>query len=275
MSRYYRAQVSPKKNNDNVTGSLLLLVAALLLLSFIGLFFWKQSQLRPLDEITQCDVKKGPDSVTVLLVDVTDPMTLPQRQDFYNQLERLRNSIPRYGKLAIFKVDATSERLLQPIIERCNPGRGDDTNEYTGNPAKLEKNWEEKFEQPLQEAFESLATASGANRSPILESIQSINLTELSTSALDEKPRRIILASDLLQNTNRISFYGQLPNAEDLAESDQFRMLRTDLRGVDLELWMIQRPDAQQSQPRALIYLWESLIETQGGTVTRRYNVSG
>jgi hypothetical protein len=211
----------------------------------------------------------------VLLVDVTDPMNLAQRQDFLNQLERLRNSIPRYGKLSIVKVDATSSRLLTPVIERCNPGTSADSDEYTGNPAALQQKWERGFRDPLNEAFAQLATASGAERSPILESIQSVALTEFQTAQAQGKPRRLIVASDLLQNTDRLSFYGRLPAAEEVIDSDAFRAARTDLRDISVELWMLQRLDGKQTQPRALPDLWDILIRQQGGSVPRVYVVSG
>ena len=70
-----------------------------------------------------------------------------------NQLERLKNSIPRYGKLIITKVDATSSKLLTPLIIKCNPGTAQDENEATGAPAKLQKLWEEQFSKPLSVAF--------------------------------------------------------------------------------------------------------------------------
>lgn len=252
------------------------LTIALVLVAVIGiglLYFTVKSQQRALNEVTLCP--PDPESLTILLVDVTDPMNLPQRQDFLNQLERLRNSIPRYGKLSIVKVDAASSRLLTPIIERCNPGTAADLDDYTGNPKALQDKWEKGFRDPLDRAFAQLSAASGAPRSPIAESIQSVALTEFQKAQAQGKPRRLILASDLLQNTDRITFYGDLPDPDVLLGSPAFRAVRTDLRGVEVELWMLQRLDGQQTQPRALPELWDRILREQGGTVSRVYVVSG
>jgi hypothetical protein len=200
-------------------------------LGLVG-FFYVQAVLsnRALDKETLCP--SDPESLTVLLVDVTDPMNLPQRQDFLNQLDRLRLSIPRYGKLVVVKVDPVNDRLLAPIITRCSPGTASDVSDVDGNKQKTQKQWEEGFKKPLDDAFAGIMKASGADRSPILESIQSVNLTELQKFDGTSKRRRLIVASDLLQNTDSISFYQGLPEASALIQSQQFSRLRTDLRGV-------------------------------------------
>ena len=239
----------------------------------IGVYVATMASRQMLDPLTQCPV--SPESITVLLVDVTDPLNIPQRQDFINQLERLRGNIPLYGKLAIFKVDPRSDQLLSPVIERCNPGTADDVSEWTGNKANAAKRWEEGFKAPLDEAFARIMGASNAPQSPILESIQSVALTQMKSQAADGKPQKLIVASDLLQNTPRMSFYNGLPTPEAAISSDSFRMLRTDLKGINVELWMLQRQDWKERQSAQLRLVWEAMIDEMGGEVVREYNVSG
>lgn len=228
---------------------------------------------KALDDETLCPAK--PSSVTVLLVDVTDPMTTPQKQDLRNQLTRLRSAIPRYGKLIVTKVDSSSSELLQPVIVRCNPGTAEEVSDWNGDPRGVQKAHDEKFVAPLDDAFTRLTRASAAERSPIFESVQSVALTDLARPELSDIPRKLVIVSDLLQNTNAISFYGALPSPDTLIASAPFRRVRTDLRGIDLEIWMLERSDATQTQPRALIDLWDAAITAQGGNVLRAYNVSG
>lgn len=250
------------------------IVVVLLAMALIGYAYYRASAShRSLDPVTLCPT--DPTSVTILLVDVTDPMNVAQRQDFMNQLARLKNSIPRYGKLIVTKVDGTSDSLLSPVIARCNPGTAADENEATGDPKAVQRKWDEGFDKPLQAAFERIAGASGADRSPILESIQSVALTEFQKPTVEGKPRRLIVASDLLQNTSEISFYKALPDPVAFTSSPAFRKARTDLRGIEVELWMLERSDAAATQPRALADLWDRLITAQGGFVKRIYNVSG
>ena len=239
----------------------------------LAVYYVTLSGRRTLDKVTLCPA--SPDAVTVLLVDVTDPLNVPQRQDFINQLERLRSSMPRYGKLAIFKVDPLSDQLLKPVIERCNPGTAADVNELTGNKEQVAKAWDQGFKKPLDDAFSQVLAESDAPQSPVLESIQSVVLTQMKNQQADGKTQRLIVASDLLQNTARMSFYAGLPTPDAAIQSGAFRSLRTDLKGVEVELWMLQRPDAKSRQPAQLRQVWEAMISEMGGKVVREYNVSG
>ncbi|WP_300578166.1 hypothetical protein [Phenylobacterium sp.] len=236
-------------------------------------YFMVAKGAKALDDETLCP--REPSSVTVLLVDVTDPMTTAQKQDFQNQLDHLRRTIPRYGKLIVTKVDSSSSELLKPIIVRCNPGTATDVSEWNGNPRAVQEAHDQKFVAPLEAAFKDLSGASGADRSPILESIQSVALTELAPLESSDTPRKVVVVSDLLQNTDAINFYDRLPSPDELLESAAFRRVRTDLSGVQFEIWMLERSDATTTQPRALVDLWDSAIAAQGGSIERAYNVSG
>jgi hypothetical protein len=269
-----RLSAAQKRAQREQNAGIVKVVVVVAAVCAFGFAYYKvTSAHRHLDSATLCP--HDPESVTVLLVDVTDPMNVAQRQDFMNQLVRLKNSIPRYGKLVVTKVDATSNSLLSPVIVTCNPGSAVDENEATGDPARLQKQREEGFEKPLDAAFSKIAEASGADTSPILESVQSVALTELEKPGTQGRPKRLVLVSDLLQNTQGLNFYHSLPDAAKLVESSAFRRVRTDLRDVQVELWMLERQDAASTQPRALADLWDHLISAQQGTVVRVYNVSG
>lgn len=272
MARHRSA--AAKRDRKKSFRSAIVIVVVLAIFGTVG-FAWYSSNanFRKLDEITLCPV--NPDSTTVLLVDVTDPMTVPQRQDFRNQFNQLRRSIKRYGRLTIVRVNSTSSELLLPVITRCNPGQGKDVSEETGNPKKIQKMWDEGFDAPLDAAFASIVQAAPADQSPILESIQSVALTELNKNRTASKPSELVIVSDLLQHTAKIDFYKRLPDPAALIKTPSFNQVRTDLSGVRIQLWMLQRGDSVTTQPRALIELWESLLGAEGAVVDRAYNVSG
>lgn len=268
-----RSAASSRAGAESRTAVVKIVAVVVVVLIVGAIYLTVASARRDLDSVTLCPTTV--DSVTVLLVDVTDPMNTAQRQDFANQLAKLKNSIPRYGKLIVAKVDATGDQLLAPVITRCNPGTAQDVSSTTGDPAAVQKQWKDGFDKPLTLAFELLVKASDAGQSPILESIQSIALTEFQKPGLEKTPKLLIVASDLLQNTGEVSFYRSLPEPRTFTEGAPFRRMRTDLRGVDVELWMLQRSDAASTQPRALSNLWERIIGAEGGDVRRIYNVSG
>jgi hypothetical protein len=268
-----RGAAAARAARESRTG-LLKIAGVIALVAVVGgAYFAVARGNQALDKETLCPAK--PSAVTVLLVDVTDPMTTAQKQDFRNQLNRLRNAVPRYGKLIVTKVDSSSAELLQPVIVRCNPGTAADVSAWNGDPKTVQKAHDSGFIADLDEAFESLSRARPSDRSPIFESVQSVALTELASPEVSDLPRKLVLVSDLLQNTDAVSFYGGLPSPEALIGSAPFRRVRTDLGGVDVEIWMLERLDAARTQPRTLIDLWDAAINAQGGSVVRAYNVSG
>src|SRR5436190_23599914 len=118
MTAAQRKQQQNRKAFRNVA------IAGLFIAAVAAVYVRAMLAHKALDLETLCP--SDPVAVTVLLVDVTDPMNLPQRQDFINQLDKLRSSVPRYGKLVVYKVDPISDRLLTPVITRCNPGTAED-----------------------------------------------------------------------------------------------------------------------------------------------------
>ena len=49
---------------------------------------------------------EGHRSVTVILIDATDPFTQEQGERLLNELRRIRNSIPRFDELVLFAIDS-------------------------------------------------------------------------------------------------------------------------------------------------------------------------
>lgn len=266
-----------REAQGNLYGRLLI---GLVIVTLFGLGYslWTHKQQhRVLDPVTQCPKEPmDSDSITALLVDMTDGMTVAQMKDFQNQLEAVRDNIPKYGRLEIFSVDSTTGSLLNPVVSVCNPGRGMGIDPLFGNPQKMEKRWEAGFRAPIDKAFESITKLKGAGNSPILESIQSVALTSFQSVDRVGRPHKLIIASDLLQFTRDFNFYKGLPSLETLLESPAFRTVRTDLRGVEVELWMLQRTDLAHLQTRNLAEtLWGGVLIEQGAQIIRIYRVSG
>jgi hypothetical protein len=218
---------------------------------------------------------QGEDSLTVVLVDLTDPLSVAQKQDLTNQLERIRNGVPKYGRITLYKVAATDKDLLRPVLDLCNPGDGSDVSEGTGNPKAVHERWEKKFSAPLDRAFEQLTHESGADRSPIFQSVQSVALTKLQRPEAAGKPKKLVLVSDLLQNAGGLDFYRHIPTWDELQRDDDYQRSKADLHGVDMELWMLSRPGLARLQNTSLAQLWAQAFNDQGARVTYAYNING
>lgn len=217
----------------------------------------------------------GEASLTAVLVDLTDPLTVAQRQDFLNQLERVRNEVPKFGRLTLYKVDATKEKLLAPVLDLCNPGDGSDVTEATGNPKKVKETWNEKFSQPVEKAFEELTQESGSAESPIFQSVQSVTLTKLQRPNVAGKPKKLILVSDLLQHSGDLNFYQRVPTLDELRRSKTYAVSLSDLSGVQTEIWMLTRSNTANTQIRKLAVLWMEAFKDQHAAHVTAHNING
>lgn len=269
-----RSRERRRAARDNIIGALLLAVAMMAVAAGVAAYAYLRGQARPLEAQTLCP-KDGPDQVTVVLLDVTDPLNAAQRQGLQNEFIALRDRLPPHARLEVYTVGDTDGTLLTPVAALCNPGRGSDIDWLRGNPGRVEKRWREAFEVPLNAALEAALQAPTAQRSPILESIQSVSLTSLLLPAHRDRPRSLIVVSDLLQHTDGLTFYRGLPTADRLISLPAFARLRADLRNVKVELWLVRREAEASRQGRALIELWQGIFAAQGAEVIRVYALAG
>lgn len=262
-----------KKRDRKKFGAILTVIAIITIVLAGGAWFiLEKSKLQSVDQ-NLCPPE--PSEYVAVIVDVTDPLTLAQRQDLRNRLDELRHSVGIEGQIAFFKVDAAKAELLQPILKRCNPGTAGDFSEVDRDLKQIQATYDNDYVAPIIHAYERVVVATGSDRSPIMQSIQSVNLTELQTAMARSKPRQIVLISDLLQNTANLSFYDQLPSAENVMTNPDFQEARTNLSGVRVQLWMLQRPDFRQTQPQALPQLWNILLQEQGAIRVDAERISG
>jgi hypothetical protein len=94
---------------------------------------------RPIDHTTGCPKDGNYSAIFAVLLDTTDSLSPVQQEIVQKKLDEFAAKVPRYGKLETFAVRASSDRLIEPLLQVCNPGRASDTNELTGNPRLLEK----------------------------------------------------------------------------------------------------------------------------------------
>lgn len=260
-----RNRLRSDRRRQDLAGVILLTLAGTVAVS-IGLatyFLWPAA----LDPVTNCP-KDGPSSLTLVLLDLTDPLTPAQRQALHNHFERIRDRIvPVHGSLELFAVEDMGGKLLSPKLIRCKPERSPDVPgaEVTRNERRLEKKWHEQYQVPFDKALNETADVASAARSPILEAIQSVALTSLLTPTHRDMPRLLIVVSDFLQNTKDVSFYRSIPDAQTFLASPSFLKVKADLSGVDVVLLQIDRTDAQA--PVGLMILWKAILHAEGAGV--------
>ncbi len=226
------------------------------------------------DPATLCR-SEGPYSITALLLDRTDSFSTQTKDDLKVQIKNLLDTVKENHEISLFTVESTHEKSLEPIIKVCNPGDPEDVDPLIQSQAIVSRNWQRKFRQPMEEVLQSLLDEKEAPSSPIMESIQSVSLTHFQDTERRSVPRRLIVISDLMQNSDVCSFYRGSPDFSRFRQTHESRGLNPDLRGVDIELWLIQRRQRQQGDGGPLLKFFQSWFSQHGGQVVRVLRTSG
>lgn len=222
-----------------------------------------------LDKATLCPVA-GPEALTVILIDHTDPLTVVQQADLRNHLDKIKNELGQYEGIMVYSVAPIGQALLRPVVSLlCNPGRGYRINPLIGNRRLVERQWLARFSAPLDQLFNALLQPPPpASTSPIMESIQAVAITAWGEPQAAKIPRRLVIVSDMLQHTPELSQYDKILPFETFRGSPYYRRVRTDLRGVKVAIIYVRRATRRAVQGKAHIEFWQQYIHDMGGVVT-------
>lgn len=260
----------PSKWNASAVGGIVLGVVAAAVAAAMLL-------LRPdtvvRDEETMCP-ETGPSRVTAILVDTTDRVAAVSRADILGRLDDLVAESEPDEMIVAYESQPISEAVgsgpLEALLTVCNPGDPEEASELTQSPALIRRRLEERYRQPLERVFRDLLDRLQAPETPLMENVQAIAVTRLSSRRYAGLPKRLVLVSDLLQHSDNLSFYGGLPDYASFARSPGADALRTDLRGVEAEVLLIRREVHESlGGARQVVAFWERWMAEQGGQVSR------
>ena len=223
-----------------------------------------------------CPRNQPPERTTILLLDTSDPLNEKQRGVFSRMVRELQEP----GGPADFRV-APGEALVvyelpqkfddvEPLVLVCNPGdRPDDwgwQRELTEGKQLALAAWR-RFRERVEPLFadrESTAEPS----SPILEFLGVIVPRHTPSARVATETRtHLILYSDLLQHSSGLSHYGPYPPADAIPQTTGLRHLRTDLTGVEVSLYRLERSRDARWQTTEHYYWWTRLVDALGGKV--------
>src|SRR5207245_1861275 len=121
------------------------LVAGLFVALFatvVALHLQSQKELVPVDQDTLCPTDRPPAEVLVFLLDMSDAFSEPQRLKIRNEIDRLKDSITRFGLIEAYAVDSLDNRVTKPVLHLCNPGTGVDLSRIYQNPDLARRKWD-------------------------------------------------------------------------------------------------------------------------------------
>ena len=262
-----------KRKTERLRESIVLPLGVIMLL-LIGVFALYQFGTRaPETDDRLCPKTTGPVGATVLLLDTSDPLT-PKHQA---ELERLADQIAsqKVGKMGIAPGEllAVYELTQNPgapkqLIEVCRPFKHPQTRTWRDDIHQgrrfAERDWDH-FEEALTNAFPKHESEPQPT-SPLLETIAVLAARHTPGKRGDEHfGVHLVVFSDLLQHTQRLSHYGPYPDTEDMRHNT--RDLLTDLAGTRVSLFRLERPKYTKWQTAHHYYWWTELIQMQGGQI--------
>jgi len=247
-------------------------------MAFAAMLFTRQNiEVITRNKKNLCDINAEPKSYNIVVLDVTDSLNAVQRTFVGNQLDRIKRSVEKEGRISVYLVTRRLENKLKAVIELCNPGTSEDYEEFTGNPKLAEKKWEGKFSSRLDSIFDFHMVNHGAQFSPILETIQAISLTGLPDTT--SKPVRVYLFSDMLQHMPGYTHYAQRPpKFKTLKALPYYVHVRTRLRTTrkaEFELYYARRERQHKIQGGEHIKFWSDYIMDIGGKLVKEVQIQG
>lgn len=205
--------------------------------------------------------------VTEAIIDTSDPLTPAQGEALRIRFRHLAQfELPENALLTVWGLgDFGKDGLLVRLFSLHNPGR--EANWFDHDPEQVAADFDRLFGDPLAAVAESLTTTRHSAVSPILESVQDVG--EQPEFADATGPRRVLIVSDMLQNTKRFSTYRDGYDYSALLQSPACHALRADLRGATVEVIYLPRPrDAAFQGPEHRMFWRKYLTDCGASRVT-------
>lgn len=220
-----------------------------------------------------CPKDTGPIGATILLLDTSDPLAPKHRAE----LERLsgqiaseqagRMGIEPHELLVVYEL-TQDPGMPRQLIEVCRPQKSPQDRTWRDDIRQgrrfAERDWT-RFEEALANVFPEDEGEPNAI-SPLLETIAVLAARHAPGKRGDRRFKvHLVVFSDLLQHSPRLSHYDSYPDAREMLH--RTRDLFTDLTGVRVSLFRLERPAYAKWQDERHYYWWTELIQEQGGQI--------
>ena len=213
-----------------------------------------------IDEATLCHTG-GALNVTSILLDLTDPLSETQqsRLKLFLDAEIANSSVDTMIALGVVSENSANWGAK---FSKCKPATGELANGLYENPVIIAARYDREFTQPIERTLASMLTGISEDHSPIMEAMQSL-LAETPDFSSAQGFRKIIIVSDMLQNSETLSFYrGQ--GWEYFAQNNGIERLAGSLSGASVEIWRIPRSGAGTPSNDITEGFWTRYFDKQG-----------
>lgn len=264
MARPRRRRSSRRSRHGGGSSIILYVLGALIAVGLLGaaIFYRGQTeQEMAVNPETLCPAATGPVAMTAILFDLTDPLSAAQSKQLLQLIEKeiADASIGTQFTMGIVSEEPDAWGATAPL---CKPRSGTDVSTLTQNVSLVEKRYEQQFLAPLHDNIQRMISSTGADHSPIMEAMQTL-IADTPGYLTFAGPRKVIVISDLLQNSDAMSFY-RGDDWQSFAASPDFLRLNRGLGEVDVVVFAVPRNVAKIKDPRAIEDFWVHYFDAQG-----------
>jgi hypothetical protein len=264
-----------QKTDDRIGWSLLILVALIFLGGGIYYFGFADSAIS-IDPVTNCPKDISEASVSTVLIDTTDPLSPVQAEFLKKDLDVRAESVPRFGELELFDVEPSSNQLISPVLDVCNPGNKSDTNQWTGNPTLMDRRWHDKFLNRVDLGVgKMLSPLPSTASSPIMEEIQQVAVEAFADRKVTNDQKSLVIVSDMIQNSPALNQYRETPTFKEFQRRPGYIRVKPMLDRVDVTILYVRRPTSARIQNRDHVIFWRLFFKDAGANVVEMRSING
>jgi len=257
-----------KSKSGNVGYVIGTCVAVALGFAVFGFFFYQNMNKGPdIDKSTFCPNKV--DSVTAVLIDATDEITAVQKVDIGNRLDAIKERLPKNGRIDLYALGEANNGLIRQLFSMCNPGTGQNANALTENARLMQRRWTRDFSAKLDDEMKKVMNVKDQPQSPIMEAVKAVAVQSFGGTATANADEKIlVVVSDMIQFTNGYNQYKGVGDFDQFTKGQYYQQVRTELRGVEVELIYIRRQTNRSIQNPEHVRFWERFFRASGGKVS-------
>ncbi len=230
----------------------------------IGMMYLNFTTNKPeIDPETLCDTRADVEDVVAILIDATEGLPTRSAKNATIYLNNIIQNLPPNSLINLYAIKSGNEDHITPVASMCKPRRGVEINALTGNQRFADKLFIEGFQVPVTNLINDLINEGPSTTSPLIESIQSAVL-ESFLSYPNAGMDKIIVISDMIQNTGLYSFYSNHPSYPNYKEKNikNGRGI-LNLNGIEVNLLIVPRNYPTGSR-QDLVKFWSELLKDSG-----------
>lgn len=208
----------------------------------------------------------GTSRATAILLDVSDPLSPEQAAGVDDRVRALEEFEIHRGELVSL---CTVGRYVDTDVRRwfCARYPGRAANPVFETPRRIAARCDSLFSLPLERALKRALEPARSGRTALAASIRETAEFEEFVPVIPI--RRLVVVSDLMENTNDLSFYRTDVRRELPPSPSWLREHRANLRGVVVEVLEVPRPGVSVAERSALRTFWREYFAACGASSVR------